>query len=347
MIIPTALTVAFEPNSCTLNDMGNTWKDTTDTTRFLDADRARVVKAYDLWRERRGRSKRGSGEQSDRLFVKALKQSLDMTRSEIPTRLGVPSGRSGWSTWRKQTDKPLVKLRYDVCCAIRALTKIDVTSNGFLSATPVNSTDMVTLGPVRSVPYVCEDKETNSTSSEVIVDWVAFHLSASKVVYGGHSKKNATAHQMNQRIGSVRFALKEASIFIGNCKNPTPIAIHITSGTDTDAGKADGVNLSIDSDQSLRWRLQPPFSEDALQARFDRLRLCHTSGEQEAAVMVSISAGKEDIHPQITLDRPAELSAVEFQNTRKKLIEQVLRNRISDGGVHQRFVLSHAEAVQE
>lgn len=120
-IIRTALMVAFEPNSCTLNNMGNTWKDTADQTRLLDADRARVVKAYDLWRERRGQSKRGSGEQSDSLFVKALKQSLDMTRHEIPTRLGVPNGRSGWSTWRKQTNKPLVKLRYDVCCAIRSL----------------------------------------------------------------------------------------------------------------------------------------------------------------------------------------------------------------------------------
>lgn len=315
------------------------WQPEESSTRIVEASRSRLADAFDAWQRANGRAARGTNAQSSHLFVKAIASQLDLSRDDPPSKLGLPTSRSTWSSWRSGRGKPNLKLRLDVCRSIMALTGVDATSNGFLGSAPVNVTDMVTLGAVQ---IVASSADTAKGNKEIQVDWIDFRVSAAKDVTLDLAKKSPDKLASRYRIGSVRYVLKEASIFVQPAENLHPIATYLGDGTNSDEGKAQGLELSIDRDDFSRWRVQPSYPREALQARLEVLRLCQ--GEI-SSVKVGVSATKGDIEPQIFLDGPIDLSRDEYQNTRERLIAQVLRNRMKDPGLRQRFVLSHAVAV--
>lgn len=320
------------------------WYQTEDPTRLVDASKKQLVTAYDSWIKVRGRVTRGSNTHSTEVFLKAVVNHLDLSKHDIPKSLGLPHTRSGWSNWRNGRGKPLTKLRLDICRAIMALTGIDVTANGFLRDTPLNTTDMVILGPVTSKRIVTDSKKTHF---EANVEWIDFRVSSPKEVTLDLAKENALHSSKNLRIGSVRYALKEASIYVKSDTAIKPLATYIQDETENEYGKASGLELSIDSDEYSSWRLQPPFPKPVLQARVENLRLFNTSSESIHDATVGISVSRADIEPNITLDQKDKISEREFQNTRQKLIEQVLRNRFPDPIDRDKFVLSHAKVMSE
>lgn len=320
------------------------WETPENPTRLTDASRIRLVEAYDGWRKIFGRAERGSKTSSSELFVKAISNGLDLSGSNASGKIGLPRSRSAWSNWRAGRGKPLIRLRLDVCRTIMALTGVDVTANGFLKTAPLNTTDIVTLGSVRAVLK----KSTSSKGErEIVVDWIDFHVSSPKDITLDMTRKNPQASHHGQRIGSVRFALREATIFVHGEQQLKPIATHLQDGTVSENGTVSGLEMSIDSENFSNWRLQPPFPREALQARVEALKLCYGSVGTVSDVIVGVSITRGDIEPSITLDHRVTLKNDEYQRTREKLIAQILRNRISQPTDQHRYIISHASAVSE
>lgn len=315
------------------------WHGGENPMRLVEASRKRLVAAFDSWQKTNGRAERGTKTEASSIFLKAVVAQLDLSRDNPPERIGLPTSRSTWSTWRTGKGKPTTKLRLDICRAIMALTGVDATSNGFLEAVPVNATDLVTIGPVIVQPQTSKGR---SDRNEISVEWIDFRVSGSKEVTLDLAKKNPAPTDKRLRIGTVRYALKEASLFIETNESIRPIVTHLADGKDTEQGKAEGLEIAIDRDDFSRWRMQPPFPKEALQARVESLRLCECDLGQ---AVVGISVTKGDVEPSISLDQDAAFRHDEFQNTREKLVEQILRNRLRDPGERQRFVLSRAKAV--
>lgn len=315
------------------------WQGGENPTRMVEASRPRLVEAFDGWQKMTGRSERGTNTEASTVFLKSVIAQLDLSRDQPPNRLGLPTSRSTWSTWRSGRSKPTTKIRLDVCRAVMALTGVDVTSNGFLEAVPVNATDLVTIGPVTSRPTISKD---NTHRSKVFVEWIDFRASAAKEVTLDLTKEKPAPTDERFRVGTVRYALREASLFIESDENVHPIATHVGDGKESENGIAEGLELAIDRDDFSRWRIQPPFPKEALQARLESLTLCEC-GIGPAVVGISVTKG--DVEPSISLDQGATFSNDQFRKTRERLVQQILRNRLRDPGERQRFILSRAKAI--
>ncbi len=314
--------------------------DADDSSRMVEVDRSRLITAYGEWQRRRERADEYSSKHSDKLFVDEIRRVLELSRNGVPTRLGIPASRSTWSTWRKQTDKPLTKLRLDVCRAVLSLTGEDVTVNGFLMYSPVNPTDLVEIGEVEATPN--QEASTSSAKGkfDLRVATLVFRMTSSVEVNLGHTVKNPTPHQKSVRIGSARYVLKEATIFAENYRYLEDVTKHLPSGSNSKLGKSTEVELIVESEQFARWRAQPPYPREALQARLEELKLCSAGFKPDEEMMVGVNVAKEEIQPIIELDRGEKLSNSSFQVTRTKLIEQVLRHRAMDRRETEKYVVS-------
>lgn len=305
----------------------------------VSASRRRMVKAYDLWLQKKGRAERDAKQHSDRLFVEALRALVDLARDDAPSSLGVPGTRSGWANWRKGRGPDTAKMRLDVCQAILTLTDIDVTSNQSLIGEPVNATDMVWLGPVRAI---AQGKGTDGPAITILVDWIDFKLSAHKDVTRDLIKPGYGAEE--ERIGSVQYALREASISIGGGDRLQRVLIRTPRSTDD--SMAESLEICFDREGPLRWRAEPVDTRDFLKGSFNKLELASGEEHEGQPVDVFVSVAKADIEPIFKLAPSKSLAVTDENRLRQKLMDQILKNRIPNPGLRARFVLSRARAVK-
>ena len=331
------------PSIESVEGLSNMWSGPEDPTRQVKVSRAKLVEAYDAWRAINGRAQKGSNIHSNELFVAAISNSLDLSRAGRLTKIGLPLSRSAWSNWRAGRSAPLTELRLDVCRSIMSLTKIDVTANGFLKNIPVNVTDFVTLGTVQ---LNVNSNNDGANALHIVIDWVDFRVSGSKDIILELGNDNANMAGQRRRIGSVRYALKEASLSVESAQVVQPTATYIQDGSDSSVGKIVGLELSIDSEEFTNWRVQPSFPREILQGRIEKLHLCHCKNDENAEFNIFVSITPNDIETNITLDQFVTMNSTEYQNTRQKLIGQILRNRITLHGFQKRYVLSHSYAVR-
>lgn len=308
------------------------------------ASRRLLVSAYDAWLKANGRAKR-SGEpspekHSNQIFIQELRALLNLARDDQPRRLGIPTSRSGWSNWRNGRGTLLVKLRLDVCRAIKTISGVDVTANQSLSGEPTNSTDLVTIGAVK---YRAEPNA--SPTHSILVETISFRASDPKEVR--LADFNPTSHSPGQRIGSVRFALTGASIFMDAQNSLSATLRHLSDGEPTDCGHVRGAHVSLDDEGVLRWRVQPPFPKEVLQARLEDLRLCSGVIEESVKPTVGVSVEGAEILVQLTFDDTIKATQREHSDTKRRLVEKILKNKLLDNGPRSRFVLSQASVAVE
>jgi len=315
-------------------------------TSLVTVSRSRLTNAYDSWRKSNGRAARQSEKtperHSDRRFIEEVKRLLDLSRDDMPHKIGLPGTRAGWANWRSGRSAPMMKLRLDVCRAVRTLTGVDATANQFLTDTPINSTDLVTISDVTASTTSEKEDEV-----EVTVGAIAFRASDSKDLLLSDTRKTPTVYDGTKSIGTVRFSLKQASIFVSGSDKLRVSLRHLSDGPQTAHGCAMGAELSIDDEDRLRWRVQPPFPKEALQARLENLRICEGALNPQVDEIVGVSVESADIIPVVTLSSSITLSDKEHQETKARLIEKLLKNRNLDDKPRKRFVLSEARISEK
>lgn len=297
--------------------------------------RRRAVEAYDNWRKKNGRAVRGSGTNSDKLFVQAINNQLLLAQDSPPHTLGIPTTRGGWGNWRTERDAQTKRIRRDVCFAIRVLTGEDITGNQELESEPVNATDMVRLGPAWIVP---QDAGDQSGPVDLTVDWIDFKVGVAQDVNRALSKKSPSACDEKERIGSVRYALYEASLYAEGGEK-----LHHPMVNPEGSRK---VELSIDRDDHLRWRVMPGDERTVLRGDLSQLTLATGAVDIGSQISVNVSVGRADIDPIFTIAADKTVSRNDEQRLRERLVEQVLRNRFADVGPRKRHVLSIVNAVR-
>ena len=232
--------------------------------------RSRVAEAYDKWCEAKGKAERGSGVSSDKLFVDAIYLILDAGHRAEKPKLGIPNTRSGWGNWRNRRGEELTKLHLDVCLAIKVLTNVDVTANQRLTSEPANATDFVRLGPANiRRPSASKGDEP----VEISLEWIDFKVSAAKDVTRAHSRKSPTSHDKTRRIGNVRFALFEASMFVEYAQHHRPSMKNCLVDTEDKPSERATVELYKDREANLRWRAMPADNRAVLNGGLDDLVL--------------------------------------------------------------------------
>ena len=223
------------------------------------------------------------------------------------------------------------------------LTGVDITSNGFLQQLPTNATEMVKLGKARIVP-----SEEEAGFFELSIDQLHITMSTAKDVWLSDAKTNPAPHDKDIRIGAVRYGIREASIAVLSSDASHPLLTHLSPGESNKHGEANGAVLFIDPEEVDRWRIQPPISDDIIQARFERLRLIKNDMPTNSA-KVSVSVSESDVYPKISLEESSphvkKLENKERELARERLIEQLLRHRLVDNGVRRRYVFSHCKAT--
>lgn len=317
----------------------------------VTASRNRLVMAYDHWRAQRGRASR-QGEptpetNSDRQFIEALRSQLELGRNVTPSKFGIPSTRAGWSNWRTRRSgstayNDIIWMRRDICIAIHALTGVDPTSNQLLLSSPVNSSDLVTLGSL-----ILTEKSVAGRAQELNLEFVEFRTSDAKVVTLSDKCRASDVYGATREIGSVRYGIKQASLFVRDDEGLEAILVLLNDNARTPLGNSMGAELSVDHDDKLRWRIQPSFPKEALQARLENLVLCRGFLEQNQSISVAVSVANADVAPEIKFDLPETISEADYQIAKKRLIEKILKNRLLDEGPRARRVLSHSAVIAE
>lgn len=311
----------------------------SDASEMVLASRRRLVGAYDAWLAVKGRAER-KGEltprkHSNRLFVDELRRLMELSRDELPLSFKIPTTRSGWSNWRSGRAAENIKLRLDVCRAIHVLTNVDVTSNQFLSDRPVNATDLVTIGSAVGT-------ESRDGEVTVFVSFVDFRTSEAQNVFLSDVRSIGSARTSQNALGSVRFGLKQASLYAKVDSDLEPMATHIGDGSVSQNGLALGAELSLDDEGPLRWRVQPPFPKEALHARLENIHLCKGKPTFDGSAFVAVSIQNADVTPSINFDSRVEIIDQEYRDTKKRLVERLIKGRYLDGGPRNRYILSQS-----
>lgn len=310
-----------------------------DASELVQASRQRLVMAYDRWLEAKGRAERQGDwspeRHSDRQFVAEIRRLIDLGREEAPGKLGIPGTRSGWSNWRNGRGATNVKMRLDVCRAVHVITGVDVTANQFLSDAPVNATDLVTIGPVN-----CEENSDDTFS--VVVSYVDFRVSDAQPIFLADVKLSSGGRGERASLGTVRFGLSQASLFASGRGDLKPVLMHLSDNAPSEFGSAKGAEINVDDEGELRWRIQPPFPKEALQARLEMLQLCNGKPTLDDAGIVAVSIENVDVTPKIDFDQRAKVSDREYRDTKKRLVERLIKSKFLDSGPRKRHILSQA-----
>lgn len=312
-----------------------------DPTRLLRVHGRKAKEAFDIWKNGWERPQDVSAQDTYREFSAIIARRMGLSAREVE-KTGLPLSKSDWS--RVATGKKTLNIRLDVCWQVFFVSGVDVTHNGVLPTAPLNGTSMVTLGPVRIA------RKTPRGSLTYSIDWVTFQATPETDIVYADIKRRPLAADHESLIGTVRYFLRGASLSLKNVSDFTPYLRRIGDGRSNEYGAADGLEISLDHEGVGRWRIERPVGREGLQGRLDKILLGAAECENLSPVVspenrtprIEISASISDIQPEVSTERDFEISQMEYANLRRRLREQIMRNRIKDAGHAERFVLSVA-----
>jgi len=314
---------------------------TDDRDLLVTACRSRLVEAYDRWMKINGRAKRtersvGQKDAAKR-FVNEIWARLELSGEEVPSRLRLPSTRSGWSNWRTGRSSPTLNISLGVCRAILNMTGIDVSHEQKIKNMPTNSSDLVWLGPV----YVLQQSDKEDGMGEIIIESVTFRVSRSKPLRVADTQIRSSDGNRRHNLGTYRYALRQASIFVENASDLQPILKNFSGVFSSDQKSGPGVDIILDSDRPSHWIVQPTFPREALQARLDNVKLCASDDRDMIdKAVISISVDPLDIITNFTFDSATEPTDLKVQKIKRRLIEHLIRMAIFDADGESRLILS-------
>lgn len=303
----------------------------------IDAREAK--RAFVMWRDSWKKPTNIKSRAAAQEFSKIISRRLDAKLVSESRDLGLPQSDATWARWNKSASPK--KLRLDVCWQIYFLDGIDITANKDLASYPLNSTDMVILGPCRSMAIEGERDETR----RVHADWISVRPTDLKQIMRAEIMKEPTRADHEISIGTVRYLLKNAYITISNCKSVSPLLKRIGEDDTSEFGSTSGVAISLDPRESGCWGIERPIEKIALNGRLDDLVLAVVEESLSDAVSLEISASVLDVFPDITLSAH-DVTESQYSRLSDQLQEQVMRNRLRSRSSYDRLVLSIASVLK-
>lgn len=303
-----------------------------DRTVLIDVHEAK--RAYVSWRNEWERPENISPRQAPREFAKLLARRLDLRTSREVATIGVPLSDTAWSRLKEMSTGK--RWRLDVCWQIYFLNRIDVTANKELVSYPLNSTDMVVLGKCE-----CHSEDIKRGERAIKVNWIIVQSTDEKRILRADALRDPTNKDFEEVIGSVRFLLRNCYVTLGNCSEIDPVLKRIGDGRSSEYGAADGLSVSIDPREQGSWRLERSAGTNAIQGRCDDLYIANVRTAENISATVEISASIADVLPEVDI-ADSSLNDTQTNRLRTQLVQQVMRSRLRDGGLGDRFVLSIA-----
>ncbi len=303
-----------------------------DRTVLIDVHEAK--RAFVSWRKDWPRPENIDPRQAPREFARLLARRLDLKTNREIADLGIPLSDTAWSRLKNETSAK--RLRLDVCWQIYFLNRIDVTANKELMSYPLNSTDMVVLGKCES-----QSHDVATGAKAVKVSWVILQSTDEKRVLRADALRDPTNRDFEEVIGSVRFLLRNCHVTLRNCAGIEPVLKRVGDGRPSEYGAADGLSVNIDPREQGCWRLERGAGASAIQGRCDDLYLANIISSDNLSTTVEVSASIADVLPEMDIV-DGSLTTTHLNRLRDQLVQQVMRSRLRDGGLGERFVLSIA-----
>lgn len=289
--------------------------------------------AFKKWRDSWDRPDNKNSRHAPKEFSYTIARRLELKYEGQSTATGLPQSAAAWS--RLKTSGLSHRLRRDVCWQILTLHGIDITSNKELSASSMNSTDLAILGVCSLLPV--EDEGNNR---QIMVRSLQLrsteYVKVTRSDLTGLSKSGV----VTETIGRVRYHLLDAYLSLDGCSDLDAKLLRIEPGEQTELGSAMSISIGRDDREIGKWQIEKPQKSDSLRGRFDNLVLGETCGAEEV-IKVTVSASIADVLPELRIESK-DLNHIDENNLRDRLVEQVMRVRMREGGSNERRVLSIA-----
>lgn len=275
-------------------------------------------------------------------FSRSLSRMLELV-SLGDVSIGLPISKSSWQRRVQRLEKnDRVDLPLAVCQQIYVMTGIELTpedANFQVASAPINSTEMVTLGPVIFVPSLDSGNE-----GELRVEWVQIEASAPKKYRRADFDPKAAGGA--SEYAKVIYYLEGVSFRILGERGGEAIIEDLRDGEASEFGTAVSLELRVDGreERVLRWNSTCPKGREALEGHFKDLRLARVMPDGEE-LRLEISVDPNLIEPVVKRLDGDPLPGGERSTFRKNIEKQIFRHRVRDDGRIERFRLSVAFAT--
>ena len=312
-----------------------------DPRDSINVDPDRLQMAFDVFKAGFATDEKPSEHAMYPEFSRRIARMLELV-SLGDVSVELPKSKSSWQRHVQRCEEgERIALPLAVCQQIYAMTSIELTPDGSnfrVASIPVNSTEMVTLGPVTFVSSPDEP-----SSGELHVAWIQIEASAPKTYSRADFGHDACA---NDEYAKVTYYLEGVSLRIVGERSGTALLEDLRDGERTEFGSSVSLELRVDGREEnvLRWNSACPKGRDALQGQFKDLRLAHlvTDGGD---LRLEISVDPNQIEPVIKRLDGVSLAGSERSAFRSNIEKQIFRHRIRDAGRIERFRLSVAHAT--
>ncbi len=305
--------------------------------------------AYKTWKKEvieRGTTKRN---EAHRLFVAHVNRRRGLKKGS-PDDTGLPESSTQWQGLKKAAESGSeISLRRDVCEQIYLMNGISIISEKHRAndtVKPINSTDLITIGPVSFRQF-----DSATGEGEIVVDWIQIEAGEwHEVFYGDFLEhpERARPEERKRSYGQARYFLRNASIFLRTKAYSTPRLKSLSADERSELGSSLHLELRTDhrSDEP-RWATTTPVGRKALQGSFEDLILATVCPVPGDPIDVVISASRYDLDAETAPLSGQEHSSDDMNLFRQNMRSQVFNNRLGDEGRVDLFVFSCASAVRE
>lgn len=311
--------------------MTRAYDELTKHDALVSIDGEEAWKAFTTWRESWDRPDGKNSRHAPREFSNMIARRLELKYEGQDRATGLPQSKAAWS--RLKASGSSTRLRRDVCWQILIMSAIDVTSNKELSASSLNSTDLAILGACSLLP-VEDQNNTKQISVRSLQIRSTEYIKVTRSDLTGLSKRGG----VTETIGRVRYHLLDAYLSLFGCNDLDAKLLRIESGEKTELGSAMSISIGRDDREIGKWQIEKPQNSDSLRGRLDNLILGETWGV-DAVLKITLSASIADILPELRIESK-DLNHVDENKLRDRLVEQVMRVRMREGGTNERRVLS-------
>lgn len=314
-----------------------------DPAELLEVDVALINDAFKAWRTGWDRPENVKADRAAEHFCRTLEMRMGL-KSGGGVEIDLPRSKTRWS--KMVTTGGTRRLRRDVCHQIYMLNEVDVVttrSNISIADSMINSTDMVTLGPVRFVGV-----DDNQNAGEIHVEWISFQGTETRTVNASEFSNAAAGAQASQTVGTVRYFIKNATIRIVDAGIDTPLITDLPAHTRSEFGQTGNIEMRFHrAGAPERWRCDTPPGRDALQGQMSNLRIAEIWRADGARTRLIVTASISDVFPDLDLTGDRTITNQESDVFRTNMERQVFRGRIRDQAPNGGFVLSMAQASFE
>lgn len=311
---------------------------------MVQIDFTKLQLAFKTWREEVVERGTTNANERHRMFDAYVNRRRGLKNGSAD-KTGLPRSTTKWHQVKIRAEAgEKIFLRRDVCEQIFLMNGISVVKeegNFQLFDQPINSTDLVTLGPVNF-----HQIDPGTGEGEVEVEWLQIEAGEWHEVSYSDFLENPEREpdaDLVQPYGQVRYFLRNASISIQTSAYGNRRLNQLAANEKTELGKSFHIELRSDRrSQELRWMSSSPVGRDALQGSLESLILANVSPAVGEKIEVVVSASPYDLDAETSPLKNQAQSEDDLAQFKNNFRSQVFKNRLRDEGRIDLFKFSCA-----